>query len=136
MQHPQLQRGRALIITGPQACGKSRLARELAITQHKTFHEIDAELLDRANGLNQVMNARVSVVIVEGLPRTATGKANTKHLLTNDQVQFVTPGNAERRMARPPLLIFTTNDSEQAREVAADGRRFDLLDMSAELRDA
>lgn len=130
MQLPKLQRGRALIITGPQACGKSRLAREIGRSLHT--HEIDAANLDDAGGLGRVMALRATILIVNGLPRTATGLANVKHLITNATVKARAPygGGSENR--RTPLLIFTTNETARARELAADGRRIDLLDMATE----
>jgi predicted P-loop ATPase len=131
MHIPQLQRGRALIITGPQACGKSTLAREIA-GRFKHFAELGAEVLDGDRALDRVVDTLARVLIVDGLPRTPAGCAVVKQLITQNAIHGRQRYGTELRAMRPPLLIFTTNDTEAARHFAADGRRFDLLDMAAE----
>lgn len=130
MHIPKLQRGRALIITGAQGCGKSTLAREIGHSLHT--HEIDAAELDDAGGLGRVMALRATILIVNGLPGTETGMANVKNLVSNTTFKARDPGRDTPEARRTPLLIFTTNDDARARDIAADARRFDLLDMSAE----
>jgi energy-coupling factor transporter ATP-binding protein EcfA2 len=131
MHIPQLQRGRALIITGPQACGKSTLALQIA-RQHKgRAKEVDATYLDSKYGVENAVLAGATVLIFEGLPRTTIGRDNAKQLVTAHTLSYRPRGALDLRTAEPPLLIFTTDDTEAARHFAADGRRFDLLDMAA-----
>lgn len=132
MQLPQLQRGRALIIAGPQACGKSTLAHEIARQHTGRAQELDATYLDSKYGVENALLTGSQVLIVEGMPRTAIGLENVKQLVTSHTLSYRPRGAVDLLTVEPPLLIFTTNDTEAARHFAADGRRFDLLDMAAE----
>jgi energy-coupling factor transporter ATP-binding protein EcfA2 len=136
MTTPTLQQGVALVITGPQGCGKSTLARELAEAHTRkhggNFHQVDAAELETERGFHEVLQTMPRVLIVDGIPRREEGIANVKNLITNDAVQFRQIGTSELRAVRPPLLIFTTNDIKKARAIAVDGRHFDLFDLGAE----
>lgn len=129
---PQLQRGRALIITGPQACGKTTLAGVVALQHTGRMQEIDATCLDSKYGIENALLTNAAVLIVNGTPRTAIGRENVKQLVTAHTLSYRPRGAVDLLTVEPPLLIFTTNDPETARHFAADGRRFDLLDMAAE----
>lgn len=132
MQIPELQRGRALIITGPQGCGKSTIARELARRHGGYFDEIMSVELDTASGTTAALEPLAKVLIVEGLPNTETGQQNVKQLISSHTLSYRPAFAVDLVEVVPPLLIFTTNDTEQARAFAADGRRFDLLELKAE----
>lgn len=132
MQLPQLQRGRALIITGPQGCGKSMLARELSSRQDGRSQEMDATQLDHEHGIRRALAARAHVLILDGLPATTLGWSNVKQLLSNQKLSYWRSYSASFVEGVPPLLIFTTNDIKSARMVATGSRRLDLLDLSVE----
>jgi len=132
MPLPQLQRGRALIITGPQGCGKSRLAHEVALQHTAVPQPMEMTWLEGRYGVTNALNADAQVLIIEGLPHTPMAMANIKQLLTAKSIRHRPPGALQPSEVQPPLLVFTTNDPALARQMAVDGRRFDLFDMGDE----
>lgn len=132
MSFPQLQRGRALIIAGPQGCGKSRLAHQIALQHTAVPQPMQMTWLEGRYGVTNALNADAQVLIIEGLPNTAMSMANIKQLLTAKSIRHRPPGALQPAEVQPPLLVFTTNDTALARQLAVDGRRFDLFDVCDE----
>ncbi len=122
----ELKRGQALIITGPQSCGKSTLAREIA-KAHGAFAEIDAERLQENFGLSEVMESDPKTLIVEGIPNMSV--AEIEALISSKSISV----NRKYRMSKvveTPNFIFCSGDPNPIPLV--DGsRRFLVISLGA-----
>lgn len=125
-----LQAGRALVITGPQGCGKTTLARELAKAHGGYFDEIDASRFDSGLIPKDALEFGPRVLIVNGLPNTRAALACFKQFISNAKVSYRPYGAVDLVDVAPPILVFTTNDTRKARELTEVSRRFDLLELS------
>lgn len=121
-----LKHGTALVIVGPQGCGKSQLAQAIA-KQHGKHQQIetgpgwDFQLRDALNGA-------VDVLIVDGVPGQDE-LVDIKCMVTNPQTQVRQP-HANHSEARPsPLVIICTQDADWMHE---GSRRFHVIDLSKE----
>lgn len=131
-----LQPGRALVITGPQGCGKTKLARQIAKDHGSSFHEIDAISLSSGSLSKDVLDSGARVLIVKGLPHSKAAWKTAKQLITSAKVSYRPNFSPHLVDVEPPLLVFTTNDVSAARMATDESRRLDLLDMTKELATA
>lgn len=123
-QNYQLKRGTGLVIVGPQGCGKSRLARQIAM-RCGNFQQIETGP-DWDFGLRDALNGGTQVLIIDGAPNTSE-MAEIKDLLTSRHVSVRQPfsGHTVRRTC--PHVIICTMDADWMH----DGlRRFDVIDLS------
>lgn len=120
--HPHLTipRGRALVLTGPQGCGKGLHARALA-AKYGTYAEIQPEQLTHRMLLDPVLAREPRTLIVEGWPGDKRGMATLKLLLTSADVAVNVNGQ-EGRPVRSPAVVITTDDADLPD--TADERRF------------
>lgn len=125
MEH-ELKHGQALIIIGPQGCGKTALARKIA-EKHGRYVETDACQLETHRGLNALMASEPSTVICNGLPASEDMKARLKALITGDTVK-VDRKHGASKMVKAPNFIFCTGDADHLPLVAAD-RRFRVVQL-------
>ena len=124
----ELKHGQAMVITGPQGCGKSTLARKIA-GKHGRFVETDAHQLETRRGLNELLASEPRTVICEGLPESEDTQATLKALITG-QTFKVDRKYGATKMVKAPNFIFCTCDADPLTLMAAD-RRFHVVELGA-----
>lgn len=125
----------ALVISGPQGCGKTVMARRIA-TSIGPFQEISFQALMNDEALKDHLSKDTAALIVDEIDWDAVAlKAKTmgrlKDLITSATVRFRPPYGKESISMPMPKLIFTTNDTEPARLMCEGNRRLVLLELSA-----
>lgn len=110
-----------LVISGPQACGKSTKARQIAVVP---FREIDVGVLSSAFELSGALLSRPKTLIIDGLPRTRPQKETLKMLVDSDTWVCVRKGLPSEHVRVPHLILCTSDDYRNL-----DGLSFTVLHL-------
>lgn len=119
---PTLEKGRALVLAGPQGCGKTLKAREIA-RRNGTYKEVDVDVFDNPLELGAALSCAPATLIVDGLPSTAQTAAAIKAVITSDTVKCDRKG-LEPKVVPAPNLIFCSGDVDALRLDSSDRRFF------------
>ncbi|MES2685515.1 MAG: ATP-binding cassette domain-containing protein [Pseudomonadota bacterium] len=120
----QLKRGKALVIVGPQGCGKSILSQAIA-NRHGSMQTIRTGP-DWEFSLRDALNGKVQVLIVDGVPSQAE-MADIKCMVIQPQILYFSVESKRPESYPSPLIIITAPDTDWMHEGT---RRFDVIDMS------
>ena len=123
MEH-QLTRGCALVLTGPQGCGKTTLARKIA-EAHGSYREIDSVELDSQFRLGAALDSEPCTLIVEGAPTSVETMRRVKAMLTSDTAIVERKGR-EPKEVKTPNFIFCTAAANPMK-LGPDDRRFRVV---------
>jgi len=118
------QPGRALVIHGPAASGKTKMATEIA-AKRGSFQSLQSGHYFSTT-LKDVLLTRPRTLIIEGEP-SASNLAEIKNIVTNTQIAIRPPYTAEKVSVPAPLIIICTQD--KPRWLSPDSRRFDVIEL-------
>lgn len=93
------------LIIGPQGSGKSLLARKVA-EKYGHYVEADVSQLCTEREADELLHARATVVIVDGLPRTQVQFTRVKALITAPFQLLSGRYGSEKRQVDTPHFIF------------------------------
>jgi energy-coupling factor transporter ATP-binding protein EcfA2 len=119
----KLTRGCALVLAGPQGCGKTTLARKIA-EAHGTYREINATDLETPFQLGNALVDEPRTLIVEGVPDSPETMDRVRAMLTNSSGLHVLEEKGIRRLVKTPNFIFCTTAADSLNLVPAGGRFF------------
>lgn len=122
-----LSKGKALVITGPQGCGKSTLARDIA-SKHGSFEEVDAADLDGAFSIGDALAKEPETVIVDGAP-SRRGMTRLKNLIISKEAVCHRRYKEPVQVKAPTNFIICTGVSD-AIKFSDDDRRFMVVELS------
>lgn len=119
-------KGQALVLVGPQGCGKTEKARQIA-GRHGTFAEFCAAQLEENRQFLDLLDRELDTVVVDGIPTRPATQAKIKELLNTEAVAIRRPYSAPR-MVKAPNFIFCTNGGDPLPGVDGN-RRFFVVRM-------
>jgi energy-coupling factor transporter ATP-binding protein EcfA2 len=120
----KLAPGVATVIVGPQGCGKTELARELA-EAYGPFAEIEVRELD--DKFQHWMRRGLKTVVVEGFPTHKGTLDRLKTWITSPEMSVNRKGQSLVAMPTPNF-VFTTGDADVLTRLAG-ARRFNVVDL-------
>lgn len=123
MNH-KLKLGQALVITGPEGCGKTTIARQIAAACG-TYEEISAEEFDSPFGLSPILKKEPKTLIIDGIPRN---QLLLKKMIVNDQVQVNTKYQVPKVVSTTNLIIC----AGQSHWIESNDRRFYVIDLNSQ----
>lgn len=107
----KIERGLALVLVGPQGCGKSLLARKLA-ADAGSFVEIDVD--DLESPFTDYLADEPATCIVDGFPRTHHTRERLKAMISSPTAPLDRKG-MPRQFRKAPNFIFCTSDADALR---------------------
>lgn len=125
LENITLTKGQALVLVGPQGCGKTIMSERIA-KKHGSFIRIDSCELDHDHALAAAISSEPDTVIVEGLPSNETALVRVKSLITANEVAIRLPGQKPRTV-KAPNFIFCSGAADPIPHI--DHRRFFVVRM-------
>jgi hypothetical protein len=126
---PKIEKGRALVLAGPQGCGKTTLARKLA-SAAGSYVEMDARDLEEDGfALGAHLAQRPKTCIVDGFPRGEVSLTRLKAMITSDEVACHRKG-LNPVLVPAPNFIFCSDDSQPLKHLEGV-RRFRIVRLGA-----
>jgi energy-coupling factor transporter ATP-binding protein EcfA2 len=120
----RLEKGRALIITGPRDSGKTKLAREIAAA-YGNFLEISARQLESVFGLGNLFAGHdVVTLVVEGWPSISL--PCLRSMITSENMRTERKGHPSA-IVPTPNFIFVTGDRDVVSLSDRNDRRFTVI---------
>lgn len=124
-QDYQLKKGIGLVIVGPKASGKIRLA--LQIAQHYgNFQQIETGVGFDFQ-MRDALNGQVDVLIIDGDP-SMDEMAEIKCMLTSQFMQIRVMNSQHHKQVPTPLVIICTQSAYWLHD---GSRRFDVIELGA-----
>lgn len=121
VDRPKIEKGCALVLVGPQGCGKTRMAEELA---EKPFVTIcSAELDDQF----QHWGENTRTVIVEGVPEYKSTCERLKKWISSDSMKLNRFRAGSVEMRTPNFIICAQSDTVP--DDIAESRRFHIVHL-------
>lgn len=120
-------KGQALVLVGPQGCGKTEQARQIA-DRHGTFAEFCAATLEDNRQFIDILGRELDTVVVDGVPTRPATQAKIKELLSTEAAAIRRPYSAAPSMVKAPNFIFCTSSGDPLPGVDGN-RRFFVVRM-------
>ena len=124
MEEHLIQRGRALVLAGPQGIGKTLLARALA-GAYGSFSEADGSVLHNSALLGNALATKPDTLIVGDVRAEDIFQAATRLLVSSPHILMARKSH-QYEIAATPNFIFCTGDVDAIRATKED-RRFRVV---------